>query len=201
MSIQLPTSAEINYLKKFGVSAIYLAKLPTLPPLVLVGSATNVVASVQTVLSRRRDVYVGNKAVDISWCAWLPQDAAGRLVHALCGRHGGPLLKLSVKEAIVEVSALAARYDLRLAPHEATLARVAASVGKIAEKVDGANSSGAMAGFNAEFRRRRIAAQKSGARFMSYGMATARLKRALAGHAPGAAGVPHDLIAKVFGEE
>ena len=61
-------------------------------------------------------------------------------------------------------------------------------------------STGALADFNAEFRKRRLIAQHTGQYFPTYALALSRLRRAMAAHAPGAAGaVSHTLLEMVFG--
>jgi hypothetical protein len=200
--IQLPTSAEISYLRRFSVAAIYLAKLPTATPMVLVGSAANIAASVQALIARRRDVFVGNKPLDIVWAGWCGSAAADRLAHAVKSRHGSALLRMKVKEAIVEITATAARHGVMLADHQTTLSKVASAVGKIAGRVEASRTNGNMVAFNAEYKRRRQLAQQAGKHFPSYGLAVSRLRKALAGYAPGASGVvPGSLLEAVFGRD
>lgn len=74
------------------------------------------------------------------------------------------------------------------------------ATGKIAARVEGSRQSGGLAGFNAEFRKRRLAAQRAGQHFPTYGLALSRLRKVIAAHAPGAAGaVSHTLFEMVFG--
>jgi hypothetical protein len=62
-------------------------------------------------------------------------------------------------------------------------------------------SNGGLAEFNAEFKRPRMVAQKTGAYFPAYSLALSRLRRAMAAHAPGAAGaISHTLLEMVFAQ-
>jgi len=81
--IQLPSQAEISYLRRFSVAAIYLIAVPTRPPMVLVGTATNIASSAAALVARRRGLFVAGKPLDIAWAGWLADGAANRLVHAV----------------------------------------------------------------------------------------------------------------------
>jgi hypothetical protein len=199
--IQLPTSAEISYLRRFQVAAIYLAKLPSATPMVLVGSAANIAASVQALIARRRDVYVGSKPLDIVWAGWCGSAAADRVAHAVTSRHGSALLRMKVKDAMTEVQAMAARHGVMLADHQTTLSKVGAAVAKIADRVEASRTNGNMVAFNEEYKRRRKLARQTGRHFPAYGVAVARLQRHMASCAPGAAAPSRSLLEAVFGKD
>jgi hypothetical protein len=200
--IQLPSQAEISYLRRFSVAAIYLIAVPTRPPMVLVGTATNIASSAAALVARRRGLFVAGKPLDIAWAGWLADGAANRLVHAVTSRHGSTLLKMSVKDATIEIAALAARHGVTLADHGTTLARVSNAVGKIRERVEASRQNGTLQRFNAEFKRRRLLAQRTGARFPTYGVVLRRLRTAMAmAAATGGAGTPLAIFDQVFGAD
>jgi hypothetical protein len=105
----------------------------------------------------------------------------------------------TVDEATRELLAAAARLDVVLSEHTVVLARAKAAMAKLDAKLSAAKSTGALVFFNTEYRGRRLAAHAAGKRFMSYGQAHRRLRKALAGAA--ATGSMPELKQQAFGTE
>jgi hypothetical protein len=78
-------------------------------------------------------------------------------------------------------------------------ARVA--VGRIDAGMSSMQDMGGLQFFNSEFKRRRISAQATGARFMSYNEAKATLQAVLAGIAAADGGAPADIIEQDLEQE
>ena len=68
---------------------------------------------------------------------------------------------------------------------------------KISTRLDQAQRTGVLHAFNAEFRRRRIAAAEQGSKFMSYRQARSRLQRVLTGVAA-TGNAPAAIVKTVF---
>jgi hypothetical protein len=84
-----------------------------------------------------------------------------------------------------DVVAAARRLDVMVTEHAGVVTRAQAAVKKIEGGLRWAQRQGVLSQFNDEYRRRRLAATARGERFMSYGEAQARLRKALAGVAAG----------------
>jgi hypothetical protein len=98
---------------------------------------------------------------------------------------------------IIPVTAAAVRFGVALTEHSIVMARAKAAVSKLDRRLAMAKETGTLAFFNAEYRRRRIAARASGKSFMSYDEAHARLRKALAAAAAGGS-IP-ELLQQVLG--
>jgi hypothetical protein len=162
---------ERNYLAQFGVTAIYITcscMLGVGHDLARVGSGC------------RR--LVGSPS----------RREAEQVLVAIGERHPA-----TVDEATRELLAAAGRLDVVLSEHTVVLARARAAVAKLDRRLAMAKETGTLAFFNAEYRRRRIAARASGKGFMSYGAAHRRLRKAIAGAA--ATGSMPELMRAVFG--
>jgi hypothetical protein len=94
--------------------------------------------------------------------------------------HAGTVLLLA-RRAGSDIEAAARKAGVELADHATVLARAEAAVAKINTRLDQAQRTGVLSEFNAEFRRRRLAAFEKGKGFMSYREARSRLQRVLAG--------------------
>jgi hypothetical protein len=117
--------------------------------------------------------------------------AAAEAVLVAIGEHHPSTLEGATR-AILQA---AARLGIVLGEHEVVLARARAAAKELDTRLASANTAGALRFLNHEFRRRRLEAERSGQRFMSYSEAQRRLKVALAGTA---AGSPVELMRAVF---
>jgi hypothetical protein len=104
------------------------------------------------------------EGAEAAW--WIPADDA-RAVIKLARRNGGDIVA-ATKVLGVQVT-----------EHSAVLARASAAVGKIGVAVAKAQQHGDMKFFNAEFKKRRLAAAAKGRPFMSFRQAQSKLQRAL----------------------
>ena len=95
--------------------------------------------------------------------------------------------------AEIAIRTAADRLGVVLTDHVVVLARAAAAVGKLNSRLHAAQQSGALAEFNATYKRRRLEAQAAGKTFMPYAMARARLRKELA------AGRVENLLQRIFG--
>jgi hypothetical protein len=80
-----------------------------------------------------------------------------------------------------DIPAAARALGVPVTVHHIAIQRAADAVGRIEAALAEAQRSGAMAAFNADYRRRREAASAVGRGFMSYQRARARLRAAIAG--------------------
>jgi hypothetical protein len=78
-----------------------------------------------------------------------------------------------------DIPAVAPAVGVWLTDHATVLARAKHAVAKIEAGMAWAQRTGVLHEFNQEYRRRRLEAQGRGERFMSYGEAMARLRRAI----------------------
>jgi len=115
---------------------------------------------------------------------------------------GGGLLNANVAMVSTTIQRVAPRLSLALATHESVMQRAGAATTKIAAWVEGSRTNGTLSAFNQAYRKRRLAAQRTGARMMPYNTMLARLNRAMASHAAAAqtCAIPPDILRAVFGE-
>jgi hypothetical protein len=97
----------------------------------------------------------------------------------------------------VAIVRAAAELQVPLTNNAVAMTRAKAAIAKLSERIERANDTGRLAPFNAEFKRRRLAARARGERFMSYALARARL-RAVLETAAGSGMVTGSVIAMVF---
>jgi hypothetical protein len=91
------------------------------------------------------------------------------------------------------------RIGRALTDHATVLARAEAALARIESAMAWAQRNGVLSEFNREYRRRRLESQRRGERFMGYGQATARLRRAMIKVAATGA-VPVAIVHEVFGD-
>jgi hypothetical protein len=97
-----------------------------------------------------------------------------------------------------DVAGAAAALGVRLVDHGHAVQRAQESVRRLDARMASAQRAGALAHFNAEYKRRRQQAQAAGRSFMPYKAAQARLRKALVGVA---AGDRPGIIVRVFGPQ
>jgi hypothetical protein len=127
---------------------------------------------------------------------WWTRDraTAHQVVRAIGERHPG-----SVEAAVAEIQAAAVRVDVVLSEHSVVVvARAQAAAEQLQGKLEAARQSGGLAFLNREYQRRRLEAERLGRRFMSYGEAQRRLRKALVSAA--ATGSMPEIMAAVFGD-
>jgi hypothetical protein len=202
--IDLPSTDAVHLLNRFNVAALFVIVVPGRPsPVIVAGGAADIRRSLSWyVNSNLYGAMFRAERPDIPWAAWCERAAAGRIAEAVAHRSRGGLVQADVAGAVGMIRATAARYRVALAPHEATLARVTARVDAIATRIENTNSNGGLQAFNAMYRARRLAAQKTGARMMPYGLALSRLRRAIGEHtaAAHAGKIGPDVLRAVFGD-
>jgi hypothetical protein len=138
-------------------------------------------------VARYRDGRVGvtrdpSRAVAAWWCQ---ADQAGRLIKAT--------------QAGEDIAIVARRLDMVVTEHAIVAERAAAAVKKIDAGMAWAQRTGVLMQFNAEYKRRRLAAASQGKGFMSYSEATARLRQAIVRSAISGCGLTK-AIAGVFSQ-
>jgi hypothetical protein len=107
----------------------------------------------------------------------------------------GPVLRVAKRDS-GDIPAAAKALGVRLTEHSRVVARVSASVARIEAGMRWAQGTGTLGEFNRQYRQRRIEAARQGRRFMTYGQAKARLRKALVGVA---AGEPVAIVRELFG--
>ncbi len=101
-------------------------------------------------------------------------------------------------DATGDVETTAARCGVQLTPHAIVVERVAQRTGKIEAAIERAIDEGVLKQFNAEYRKRRLAAKRIGKAFMTYGAAQARLRKAVTAMIARGGLVTQSLVAQVF---
>ena len=167
--IELPSRAVHDYVASFNLGCIYFTAAGKLG----VG----------------RDLSRASPIAAAWWCR--DRRSAEEIMVAIGAAH-----PTSVEQAVAEITATAAPLDVALTEHAAVLARAKAAIRKFERQLAMANGTGALAFFNAEYQRRRLAARAVGKRFMTYREAHWRLRKALA--AAAADGPMPDLVQQVF---
>lgn len=122
------------------------------------------------------------EGASLAW--WCPEKDARRA--AAEARHNG-----DIEEA-------ARRLGVRLTEHTRAAERAAEKTAKLEAALREANANGLLQWFNAEFRRRRLAATKDGRKFMPYTVAQRRLRTAMAGIIAAGGQVERSALAVVF---
>jgi hypothetical protein len=166
--IEIPDRACHDYLRSFGLGCIFV----TAGGKIGAGS----------------DLAHADQPVAAWWCN--SRRSAEEILTAVNGRYAG------IEEATRAVLQAATRLGVVLSGHEAVLARARAAARELDARVSSANAAGTLQFLNQEYRRRRLEAERSGRRFMTYSEAQRRLKAALAGAAAGYAVA--DLVKQVF---
>jgi hypothetical protein len=205
--IDLPSSDVVAYLAQFKIAALYIAGLESGRSPCVIGAAVDLSRAVG-IVARKWCAIFAAEPCEMKWAMWADRPTVARLIelttHDMRGAfRGGGLIDAPLPIVEAAILAAARRLDVRLAQHSAVMAKVGGQVGKIAERVEGARQSGAMAGFNAEFKLRRKEAMKRGARFPSYGGALMKLRRVMAEHAAAQASgaIGPDVLSAVFGSD
>src|SRR5262249_53736869 len=158
----------------FNVAAIFIVGAPSGLPPVVISSATDIGRSLPTIGGRWPQTFPDDVALLGVW--WGDRRQVRRLVKVVLHdrralHRGGGLLNTDVATVTAAITAAARRLDVRLADHAVVMARVSGQVGKIRQRVEASRQNGTLQGFNTEFRRRRLLAQRTGARFPTYGVA------------------------------
>ena len=98
-----------------------------------------------------------------------------------------------------DILAAARKLSVTLTAHDVVIARAKAATARVENALSEAQACGDLQFFNREYKRRRAEAQAAGNRFMSYGVARARLRKAIASMAAGGGTVTRELVRSVFG--
>jgi hypothetical protein len=121
-----------------------------------------------------------------SMAAWWCGAKQARLVAKEAQRNGG------------NIPAAGATLATPLTTHDAVLERATAAVARIEAGLRSAQGRGALAFFNSEYRRRRLAAAAAGKGFMTYRTALARLRGVIAGSIAAGGRIETALVFQVF---
>src|ERR1700731_4882839 len=141
--------------------------MATIPPLPRgIGVAAFDLTSIAVTRDGRLVVTRNPAGATAAW--WCPAREASRVV-----RHA--------RKDSGDVEAAARALGVPVTVHHVAIQRAGAAVARIDAALAEAQRTGAMKFFNAEYRRRREAANAIGQGFMSYETARARLRRAVAG--------------------
>ena len=173
MPVRLPRGAEREYLAASGITAIYVAAIPSGPT--LIGTSRDVLRSL--IGHRRR--FVGAKITCVYWLR--DEREAGLLVRevrASFAQGSEGLLVANERTAQRRIENTAAHMGIALTDHDTVMIRCRAAVEFIDEKIEQAYAEGNLRWFNSAFRTWRLEAQRYG-RSMSYAEARARLRRHL----------------------
>jgi hypothetical protein len=148
------TNAAIDYLKASGAIAIS-------------------VVEIDGVCTFQIGVKISPHAIEAQW---LPETAASAIVkRARCDAGKAA----SVSAAIEALHGAAADQRVTLTPHAMAVDRARTAVARLDSYLEAGRTGGVLQKFNAEFKRRRTDAKADGKGFMSYSVATSRLRRAL----------------------
>jgi hypothetical protein len=139
---------------------------------------------------------------DVAAAVWCDRAAAPRIVEAIAKRPNGGVVQTDAASAVYAIRAMAQRYRVGLIERDDIIERATAKVSAIATRAESVNSNGGLGPLNRAYEANRLAKQKAGGRAIPYGMAVARLQRAIGEHGAAA----HDgklgpeILRAVFGE-
>jgi hypothetical protein len=125
------------------------------------------------------------------------QDPAGMQAAWWCASSKVGAIIRSAQRDDGDVVAAARRLQVPLAEHTAVIAKVTKAMTKINHGLEWARRTGALRSINAEFKRRRLDAERRGDGFMRYGEVVRRLHGMMSDVAAGAP-MPRDLVVRVF---
>jgi hypothetical protein len=131
-----PSRDVTAYTSKFGLGCVLIAATPSGLPPVAVGAGLDI----GSMIGARARRYPEDEPLSLH-AAWWSNERQ-------------------------QVERVAKRAGVPLVDHAAVMAKVGAAVGKIEDRVEASRENGTLAGFNAEYRRRRQEAMKAGRRFM-----------------------------------
>jgi hypothetical protein len=177
--LQIPRSAEREYLAVLGITAIYGAELPIGPGFLGVSRDLNL--SLQSL--RRR--WCG---AEITFGVWVRDRNAAQVLRRQASAILPAGASTSAMRSAIDETAL--RLGVAVTEHEVVMQRVAAVVEQVERKIEEASQNGELQWFNRAFRQWRLQARSYG-RAMTYGEARARLRRAM---------VEQGLSQQTFGE-
>ncbi|MCA1452161.1 hypothetical protein I6F35_02890 [Bradyrhizobium sp. BRP22] len=167
MSIEMPRGAAREYLRVFGVAAIYVAVKPE-------GSCCRVGMSLDLA---RTQTFLDRFEIDLVF--WVRDAMTARRVmrkaRVRLAMFGG-LAHVSGQTAGEEIEAAAGRLGVPLTEHQAALARVTRALGRVEAVLAQAHADGTLSWFNRAYRAYRLA---STGRTMLYGEAKVRLRNAV----------------------
>jgi hypothetical protein len=135
-------------------------------------------------LSPTGRVYVSRNPAGASMAWWARADDADKI--ATAARNTG------------DIPEAARRLQIAVTPHVVVAKRTADRTAKIDKALKQALDEGTLKIFNAEYRRRRLAAQQAGRRFMSYSEAHTRLHKCVADMVAGGGVVSQSFVVQVF---
>jgi hypothetical protein len=165
--LQIPRSAEREYLAVLGIAAIYGVRLPIGAP--FLGVTRDLNLSLQSL--RRR--WCG---AEIAFSLWVKDRSTANNIRRLANETIQPGVSLpALRDAINDAAAIC---DVVLTEHEIVMQRVSAVVSMIEQRIDEAQQNGELQWFNSAFRQWRLQARSVG-RVMTYSEARARLRRAV----------------------
>jgi len=203
--IHLPPSEVVSYLNQFRIHGLYIIGPPSGRPCVI-GGAVDLNRVVGHIGRKWTRIFAGSQPVlHAVW--WADRASVARVIelatHDMRGAwHGNSLIDADAAAVTAAVTGAARRLDIRLADHATVMTRVSGQVGKIKQRIEGSRQSGGLSAFNAEFRRRRLLAQRTGARFPPYGAALRRLRAAMAtAAATGGTATPLAIFDQVLGAD
>lgn len=196
--VEQPDAGVRRYLDRFGVAAVYIICGPAGYPCII-GSGTDLADELKAARSTWPPKIDAPILVAAWWCFDLrsaQQIATLAIASDLRLARRAQRFALSFDEAARAITSAAGRLKFRLTPHAAVLAKAKAAGVTLESKLAAAQATGGLKEFNAEYQRRRRAAQAAGRRFMHYNEARGRFRAVLAA---AAAGKPvGDVLRAVF---
>jgi hypothetical protein len=97
-----------------------------------------------------------------------------------------------------DIVGAAKELHVHLTPHERLIERTVARTARIEQVLETATHEGWLKFFNAEYRKRRLAARRNGKRFMSYECASRKLRQAIARCLANGGIISPALVTQVF---
>jgi hypothetical protein len=181
--LALPDSAARAYLSKFGVGCVYVI-CGWSGFSCLIGASG---ADLADALAHARKFWPRDDAPVLAACWWCFDKRTAQQIVSLAvasdlrrAQKQGPCLSVTLAQASEGIAAAAARLQFRLTDHVTVLTRVRASTAVLDGKLTAAQDAGQLREFNKEYKRRRLAAQRAGKRFIEYDVARRRLAALLA---------------------
>jgi hypothetical protein len=104
-----------------------------------------------------------------------------------------------VATATQALAQAAADHRVTLTPHATAMARARSAAARIDSQLDAMMAGGGLRSFNAEYKRRRMQAAANGQGFISFRLATARLRQAIVPHLIEGRSINRSLFEQIFG--
>jgi hypothetical protein len=199
--LELPDSSVRAYLSKFAVGAIYVICGPNGSPC-QIGAGFDLAGELAAIRNSWPKDLTPPILAACWWCFDLRTAQQIQTLTVACdlrsARKEGSRFAVNLTEASAAIIAAAGRLHFKLTEHAIVMERIRLTGIALEGKLTAAQNAGVLREFNQEYKRRRIAAQRAGKRYLYYEAARAKLRALLAAAADDRFSSDGDIIRRVF---